>query len=81
MIKSSLTGIRSKGYNVIMINPPRDDYKDKEVRINGSSILVDWKSLKIVEPSNIDERLAGEKAIKKVLKRQKNIGTMTSSSI
>ena len=56
-------------------------YRGKDVRINGASIVVDWKSLKLTSSDSAQERLAGEKAIKKVLRQQKTTGTMTTSSL
>ena len=57
----------------------KNPFQDKEVKIEGNSLITNWRDLKIAQPENLQDKLVGPKETGEEIGSQKEIKTSTSN--
>lgn len=66
---------------MIYLKTKKEEFKNKDVKINGNSIISNWREIKISIPSNLQKQLNSNEDTKKEIKKQKEIKFNTSNSM
>ncbi|HAE36810.1 TPA: hypothetical protein DCX66_03415 [Candidatus Nomurabacteria bacterium] len=66
---------------MIYLKTKKEEFQNKDVKINGNSIISNWREIKISIPSNLQKQLNSNKDTKKEIKKQKEIKFNTSNSM
>jgi len=55
--------------------------EEKDFKINGSSIIVNWRNVRITSPENPYDSLLRKAQIKQIIKKKIDLGTTTSGIV